>query len=173
MEHPVELGKKKHPNKSSEWIAKKYWTINQDVEWRFKEGEAKLYQHASTKIVRHIKVKGTASPYDGNLTYWSTRLGRNPELSNLVTKLLKRQKGKCQYCGQTFRDSDKWEVDHSKPLSLGGKDRWDNLQLLHKHCHDIKTANDGSSRIRDKDGITEEPDEVKSRSSGSEDSSGR
>ncbi|MFZ4444732.1 MAG: HNH endonuclease, partial [Planktothrix agardhii] len=31
-----------------------------------------------------------------------------------------------------------------KPTSLGGKDTYDNLQLLHKHCHDIKTAHDGS-----------------------------
>jgi RNA-directed DNA polymerase len=27
---------------------------------------------------------------------------------------------------------------------VSGKDIYDNLQLLHKHCHDIKTANDGS-----------------------------
>jgi len=60
-----------------------------------------------------------------------------------------------------FKDGDLWEVDHIKPLSLGGKDRWDNIQLLHKHCHDIKTASDGSSRTRDKGGITEKPDEVK------------
>ncbi len=132
-----------------------------------------LYRHASVDIVRHIKVKGTASPYDGNLTYWSTRLGRNPELSKRVVKLLKRQKGKCLQCGLTFKDSDSWEVDHIRPLSLGGKDQWDNLQLLHKHCHDKKTASDGSSRTHDKGGITEEPDEVKSRPSGFEDKSGR
>ncbi len=75
--------------------------------------------------------------------------------------LLKRQKGKCQQYGLTFKDNDRWEVDHIKPLSLGGKDQWDNLQLLHKHCHDIKTASDGSCRVHDKDGVTEEPDEVK------------
>ena len=52
-------------------------------------------------------------------------------------------------------------MDHIKPLSLGGKDRWDNIQLLHKHCHDVKTARDGGSCIHDLDGIVEEPDEVK------------
>ncbi len=169
--------KRRHPNKSKHWIAKKYWSVDQDRKWQFrcqtKEGKVMLYRHVSVEIVRHIKVKGPASPYDGNLTYWSTRLGRNPELSNRGAKLLKRQKGKCQQCGLTFKDSDRWEIDHIKPLSLGGKDRWENLQLLHKHCHDVKTANDGSSRVHDKDGIAEEPDEVKSRSSGSEDESGR
>ncbi len=158
--------KKRHPNKSSHWIAYKYWSVDQGGKWRFRykagEGEITLYKHSETEIVRHIKVKGTASPYDGNLTYWSTRLGKNPELSKRVATLLKRQKGKCQHCELTFLDSDKWEVDHIKPLSLGGKDRYDNLQLLHKHCHYIKTASDGShSRTRDKGGVTEEPDEVK------------
>ncbi len=157
--------KRRHPNKSKHWIAKKYWSIGQDVQWQFRckteTGEAVLLQHSRTEVVRHIKVKGAASPYDGDLTYWSTRLGKNPELNNRVAKLLKRQKGKCQECGLTFRDEDKWEVDHIKLLSLGGKDQWENIQLLHKHCHDIKTARDGSCRIHVKDGIIEEPDEVK------------
>jgi RNA-directed DNA polymerase len=32
------------------------------------------------------------------------------------------------------------EVDHIVPTSLGGKDGYDNWQLLHRHCHDTKTA---------------------------------
>jgi RNA-directed DNA polymerase len=36
------------------------------------------------------------------------------------------------------------DVDHIQPKSKGGKDTLDNLQLLHKCCHDLKTANDGS-----------------------------
>ncbi len=159
--------KRRHPKKSSHWIARKYWSLNKDGKWRFRckvgEDEITLCKHSETEIIRHIKVKGTVSPYDGNLTYWSTRLGKSPELSKRVATLLKRQKGKCQHCGLTFMDCDKWEVDHVKPLSLGGKDRYDNLQLLHRHCHDIKTASDGSkqSRTYDKGGVTEEPDDVK------------
>ena len=34
------------------------------------------------------------------------------------------------------------EVDQIKPISLKGKDEWENLQLLHRHCHDRKTAVD-------------------------------
>ncbi|MEH2460112.1 HNH endonuclease [Nostoc sp.] len=30
------------------------------------------------------------------------------------------------------------------PKSLGGKDEYKNLQILHKHCHDEKTTVDGS-----------------------------
>ncbi len=158
--------KRRHPNKSSHWIARKYWSLSEDGKWRFRcqigEEKITLYRYSETEIIRHIKVKGTASPYDGNLTYWSTRLGKSPELNKRVATLLKRQKGKCQQCGLTFMDGDKWEVDHIKPLSLGGKNQYDNLQLLHKHCHDIKTASDGShSRTHDKGGVTEEPDDAK------------
>jgi RNA-directed DNA polymerase len=34
------------------------------------------------------------------------------------------------------------ETDHIQPLSKGGKNRLDNLQLLHRHCHHQKTAVD-------------------------------
>lgn len=34
------------------------------------------------------------------------------------------------------------EIDHIIPKSQGGKDKYDNLQLLHCHCHDGKTAKD-------------------------------
>jgi RNA-directed DNA polymerase len=65
---------------------------------------------------------------------------------NREALLLKKQKGKCAHCGLTFREGDLMEVDHIKPISLGGKDEWKNLQLLHRHCHDIKTGSDGSKK---------------------------
>lgn len=175
---------RRHPNKSGHWIAKKYWGLAQNEGWKFKgktdTGKTiTLLKHAETEIVRHVKVKGAASPFDGNLTYWSARLGRNPEMDTTVARLLKEQKGKCNHCGLTFRDGDRWEVDHIVPKSKGGKHQKNNLQLLHRHCHDEKTANDGSLRTKqaeiephgnlsnqgsstyDKGDITEKPDEAK------------
>jgi RNA-directed DNA polymerase len=94
--------------------------------------------------------------------YWSTRLGRHPEMPSDKSYLLKRQKGKCNHCGLTFRDGDLLETDHIIPLSKGGKNNISNKQLLHKHCHDTKTASDGSlTRTHDKGSIGEKPDEVK------------
>jgi 5-methylcytosine-specific restriction endonuclease McrA len=34
------------------------------------------------------------------------------------------------------------EVDHKIPYKDGGTDQFDNLQPLHRHCHDVKTARD-------------------------------
>jgi RNA-directed DNA polymerase len=129
-------------------VANKYWHKEGDRNWAFgvKNEESNnffgLLEHKKTPIVRHAKVKGEASPFDGNLTYWSSRMGTHPEVSTRVATLLKKQKGKCTQCGLIFRDEDRLEVDHIIPKSQKGKNSYNNLQLLHRHCHDTKTAED-------------------------------
>ncbi len=71
-------------------------------------------------------------------------MGVHPEIPVRVAKLLKRQKGKCAHCGNYLKDGDKLEVDHIIPKSMGGRECYENWQLLHRHCHDTKTASDGS-----------------------------
>jgi len=105
----------------------KYWRTVDDRNWCFStEDGIELLTHASTPIVRHTKVKGEASPFDGNWTYWSKRRGEYPETPNRVAKLIKKQKGICPHCGLYFTSTDSVEVDHVKPTSLGGKDTYDN-----------------------------------------------
>ena len=123
----------------------KYWRTVGDHNWCFStEDGLDLKQHSDTSIVRHIKVKGEASPYNGDWIYWSKRRGEYPETPKRVSELIKKQKGICSHCGLYFASTDIVEVDHIKPKSLGGKDAYDNLQLQHRHCHDSKTAKDGS-----------------------------
>ncbi|WP_366557996.1 HNH endonuclease [Okeania sp. SIO3B5] len=123
----------------------KYWRTAGDQNWCFStEDGLTLRTHSETPIIRHIKVKGEVSPYNGDWKYWCKRKGEYPETPTRVAKLMKRQKGKCPHCGLYFTDTDIVEVDHIVPKNLGGKDTYDNLQLLHKHCHDTKTASDGS-----------------------------
>ncbi|MEA5520818.1 group II intron reverse transcriptase/maturase [Limnoraphis robusta] len=158
--------KRRHPKKSGKWVANKYWQSINGNNWVFATRNGKtiirLLNHADTSIMRHVKVKGESSTYDGNLVYWSSRMGKNPEMPTRVAKLLKVQKGKCAHCGLHFREEDVIEVDHIIPKSKGGRDEYKNLQLLHRHCHDEKTRFDGSLRgTRDKSQVIEEPDEVK------------
>jgi RNA-directed DNA polymerase len=63
-----------------------------------------------------------------------------------VATLLKRQTGKCAYCGLYFGMEDKLEVDHIYPRIRGGKDGYNNWQLLHAHCHHQKTVKDEELR---------------------------
>ena len=123
----------------------KYWKTVGNDSWKFCTSEGlKLANHSDTEISKYIKVQGSRSPYDGDYTYWATRLGKHPEIPIRVAKLLQRQKGKCVQCGRFFKEDDLMEIDHVEPKSKGGKDSYDNLQLLHRHCHDTKTSTDGS-----------------------------
>ncbi len=135
----------------------KYWISIGNNNWVFatKEGKAnplRLLTHKDigSSSTDYVKVKGDKSPYDGDLVYWSTRLGKHPEMPNRKAKLLKQQKGKCPWCGLSFQDWDVLETDHIIPKALCGKDEYKNLQLLHRHCHDQKTALD-IKEIRRKD----------------------
>lgn len=96
----------------------------------------------------YIKVKGNASPYDGNNLYWTNRLISYEHYSTRVKKLLKVQEGKCKICGIDFKNSDIIEVDHITPLIDSGKDKMNNLQAIHQECHQRKTSKENLERIR-------------------------
>ncbi|HEY5866187.1 MAG TPA: group II intron maturase-specific domain-containing protein [Candidatus Tectomicrobia bacterium] len=133
------------------WIAKqrrtrsilrrmrKYFKKTEARQWVFASNEGKeLLRHDATKIVRHIKVQGSRSPFDGDWVYWSTRLGHSPLLSPRRARLLKEQKGKCGYCKLLFRYEDILEVHHVDGDHKNNKRN--NLMLIHGHCHDQITA---------------------------------
>jgi len=163
--------KRRHPNKTLKWCNSKYfhWTKDKTAEgldrgdkWSFSTppsepnnpvaGKHELRKHAWTPIVYHTKVKGNKSPFDGDWRYWSSRRGEYPGTPTRVAKLLKRQKGKCTRCGLYFEGEDKLEVDHITPKFEGGKDQYKNLQLLHRHCHHEKTAEDTKRQRENKQG---------------------
>ncbi len=123
-----------------------------------------LNTHNQYRIKRHTKVKGPNSPYDGNWVYWGERLKYLPGLSTRVQKLLKIQNSKCPECGLNFKPGDQWEIDHKIPKAQGGKDRYKNLQLIHRHCHHAKTGKENQQRYAKApqcSQVIEEPDEVK------------
>ena len=138
---------RRHPNKGKKWVKNKYWKSIENRNWVFSETyeneiTSTLINHADIKIIRHVKVRGNKSPYDGDFVYWSQRLSTYPETSTRVRTLLKKQKGICTICKLSFTSQDILEVDHIKPKSLGGIDTYKNLQLLHRHCHDNKSRQD-------------------------------
>jgi RNA-directed DNA polymerase len=165
---------RRHPKKNKTWVVNKYWQTIGGNNWVFstKDGH-KLISHSETEIKRHIKVKGEVSPFNGDWIYWTSRMGKHPEVSTRMATLLRKQKGKCNHCGLNFKDGDLLEIDHIIPKSLGGSEwKYENLQVLHRHCHDDKTAHDGSlNRIHDKEFIREEPCELETLMHGSEDES--
>lgn len=150
---------RRHPRKGASWLRKRYWGAR-SKDWRFTATNpvASLFQHSDTHIVRHIKVAGNRSPFDGDWVYWSSRMGKHPEVGTRISFLLKQQKGQCAHCKLFFKFGDLLEVDHKLPRSTGGTDRYINLQLLHRHCHDVKTATDPKATVsRSTDSIANSP----------------
>ena len=54
----------------------------------------------------------------------------------------------CNYCGEIGN-----EVDHVIELASGGDDSIENLQVLCRECHKVKTAKYNSSRLKGDRGV--------------------
>ena len=121
----------RHRGKGLQWIVRRYWLYPR---WVFatKDGMA-LYRHPKTKIGRHVKVRGDKSPFDGDWKYWTSRQAYYPGISPWLARLLKRQQGKCAYCGMLFLPDDLLEVHH---VYHDAKKKEYHLEALHRHCHD-------------------------------------
>jgi RNA-directed DNA polymerase len=134
---------RRHPPHSRTTAARKYWRrAGGKLGCAPPPSALRLRFHSETHRRRHVKIHSHRSPYDGDWLYWSARLGRHPGISARVATLLKRQQGRCSRCGLPYCARDVLEVDHIIPTALGGKDGYDNWQLLPGHGHDEKTAED-------------------------------
>ena len=106
--------------------------------------EAKQTRYSSKKLIdkafpkvsysenKHIPVKGTKSPYDGDIAYWSKR---NSKLYDGETsKALKKQNHRCASCGLKFIGEEKVHLHHID----GNHANWkkNNLEAIHESCHD-------------------------------------
>ncbi len=124
--------KYRHPQKGKGWIIRKYFRKYGNDVWRFMTHEQMfLARHSDQLIRRHVKVKGTKSPYDGDMVYWATRLGRSLELPVAITKLLKTQKGKCKVCRFWFKTEDLMVVHKN----TGKSNKREDVKLIHQSCH--------------------------------------
>jgi RNA-directed DNA polymerase len=151
--------RRRHPHKGMFWVSNTYWHVAEGKGWIFSDQKSVLWEHDRTEIQRHRKVKGTASPYDGDVLYWSQRLRRHPMINGTLGKLLQRQSGKCRWCELLFQDGDIIEIDHITPKSQGGGEALSNKCALHRHCHDQRHAQRVNG-THDKGQITEEPDDA-------------
>jgi RNA-directed DNA polymerase len=133
----------RHGKKGAKWRDSKYWHRTEDRKTFSTPEGLQLRDHASMKILRHEQVAGTASPYDGRLAYWAKRNYEHPLTKTTLGIVLRKQHGKCAWCGYYFGDGDLIEIDRMLPGRLGGKYILSNMQALHRHCHDKKTALEG------------------------------
>jgi RNA-directed DNA polymerase len=132
---------RRHPNRSARWIAARYWRMPR---WDFGTKEAVLRKHTATRIIRHTKIAGKKTPFDGDWLYWSSRWGHYPEVSPALARLLKRQKGRCGGCKRVFLPGDDLIERHHKDGDR--TNNRSNIELLHRHCHDAAHRQDRQAR---------------------------
>jgi RNA-directed DNA polymerase len=141
--------KRKHPNKSTKWVRKRYFHTIKGNKWTFatytsdRQGKEKiisLYPIADTSIERHIKVRGNASPDDPSLKkYWEKRHQKQGKLhwekNSKYYLVAQAQNWKCPTCGEPLLNDEELETHHRVPVAQGGLDDVENLEHLHKTCH--------------------------------------
>jgi RNA-directed DNA polymerase len=140
--------KRRHPKKPKRWIYRRYFEIGQYgatfyAESQDRRGKAirlRLERMPAIPIVRHVKVKGSASPDDPTLqAYWDSRrckMGRQRLVKGSTRyEIAEAQRWQCPGCGRALFDGQEVHLHHRIPVHAGGSDERANLQGLHAACH--------------------------------------
>ena len=141
--------KRRHLKRRLKWVKNKYFRRIKGVEWTFccetkdkngKKSLVSLYDISKTPIVRHVKVKGTTSPFDAEQAdYWENRKTQQGKKKwvkgSKYETIAKQQNWKCPNCGQSLFNGENIETHHIVPVKNGGSDDTENLIHLHSACH--------------------------------------
>ena len=118
------------------------WFMNHSAHRKFRK-EKKVSRYRANELCKkafpkvgykqnqHANVKGTKSPYDGDLVYWSKRNSRL--YSDATSEALKKQRHSCGHCGLKFLEDESVHLHHID----GNHDNWSkkNLLAVHQSCH--------------------------------------
>jgi RNA-directed DNA polymerase len=141
---------RRHPGKNRAWIRGKYFQTRGENHWVFTgdvpgpKGTSEtvwLFSAGKMPIVRHVKVREQANPYDPWWElYFEERLGLKmagqlPGRRKLLY-LWEQQAGICPVCKQKITSLTGWHNHHIVWRSKGGSDSAENRVLLHPHCHE-------------------------------------
>lgn len=111
-----------------------------ELAYQFRLSGEQVYKRAK-KLGLKISTKGIGGHWKSRAKFYGCK-----EYDNSITlkKLIERDKGICQICGQPIDEKDikgrhirsKYPtLDHIIPLSKGGTHTWDNIQLAHMKCN--------------------------------------
>ena len=140
--------RRRHPNKSCEWVRFKYFrTLGHRhgvfaTQTRGYNGTPRLlalFSASDTRIVRHVRVKSDANPFDPAWDSYFAQRKRSRMLerlqdSSFSKRLWQQQEGTCPGCGQLIDEEDRWVVQPVIPFKSGGTRSLTNLKLLHSSC---------------------------------------
>jgi RNA-directed DNA polymerase len=97
----------------------------------------KGYSKHKVETGSYARVGYDRSYFDGDTAYWAGQLSKGyGNITPSKAKMLKKQNGICPLCKYRLTNDDLGEVHHIKPRSKKGEDKYSNLILVHRHCHD-------------------------------------
>jgi len=136
--------KRRHPQKSADWVRRKYWRTVGDRHWVFavevnkkdgSKGLKALYPLAGTPIQRHTKVKGAYHPYDPSWELYGETLRQDRMVDKMRyrrewVKLYIEQQGKCALCGhERFRLP--FRIQQAHVVASGSREGLQGRDVLH------------------------------------------
>jgi RNA-directed DNA polymerase len=155
--------RRRHPKKSCGWVRQRYFRIQDHRHWVFVDkargynGEPRvlaLLSASATRIVRHVRVKSDANPFDPAWDSYFAERKRSRMLLRLQDRsfprrLWQQQAGKCPGCGQLIDDDDRWQIRPLVPFKAGGARSLANLKMLHPSCQRRFRVANGEPFARD------------------------
>lgn len=141
--------KRRHRNKGNGWIHAKYFRPkhrhNNGFYGKIKleDGSRRTIQLVSAakiSIIRHVKVKAKANPFDPKWERYfekrlDTKMTADLKGRHSLLHLWQSQNGLCPICRNKITDLSGWENHHIIYRVNGGADTVDNRVLLHPTCH--------------------------------------
>lgn len=131
--------KRRHPNKTGAWLAKRYFTEKHGRKWTFwdrKSQKTLICIQQAIKHQEHVKIKADANPFTKEWDEYFKKRDRNLK-EDAVTEfkgmVLARQKGICPGCHQV--------IEHDEEIDLHHKDgnhsnnQLANVVFVHPNCH--------------------------------------
>jgi RNA-directed DNA polymerase len=140
--------RRRHPRKSPRWVRRRYFRTQDHRHWVFAtqtrgyNGQPimlSLISAASTRIVRHVRIKSDANPFD---PAWDSYFAQRQAMRMLERlqgrafpkRLWQQQHGLCPGCGLPIVEDDRWVIQPLIPFKSGGARTFANLKMLHPTC---------------------------------------
>lgn len=141
--------RRRHPNKSRQWVKAKYFHPIDRRKWVFsgetlrgdgKPKSVQLFHAADVAIKRHVKLKGEANPYDPAWEMYfehrlDVKMANDLKARRQLLYLWREQNGLCPICQQKITKLTGWHNHHIVWRSHGGGNGAANRVLLHPNCH--------------------------------------
>lgn len=135
---------RRHRNKGKKWVARKYFTkYKEDKLTFFDNYKGKtfiLFKLGRTPIIRYSKIRANLNPFvKEDEPYFEHHIQKKMlntwRKRQKLTKVFRRQDGKCPICQQQITKESGWNLHHKVERYKGGKDTLNNLVMLHPNCH--------------------------------------